>query len=203
MKPSDIRTQLEYVLYDISDVSNALLINWCNLENRNLYRLVEGKDPGRLISTQSYSVSTSPSTQALPSDFKDIDTEGCGFYKVDADGDQTDERLIPTGFGSTSRGYYIVGTNVVFTGIDTESTYTLRYVPIPTDIALISTDLNIEDEYIELFTSGVKKRYHQWDEDPGAESIEDFRYARLRQDFIDTMRKDADVFSLPNNSGVY
>ena len=125
---SAARTSLLNLKRDLTDVPNATFEEWCSFANQRAYRFLLGIDPGRFFLTQSFTVSTNPQTSALPTAFMNIQSWGSGFFEVDGSGTQTEGRLVRTGFGSQIKGYYIDGTNVVFTGMNNSEVFTLRYV---------------------------------------------------------------------------
>ena len=196
---SDVRTSLLNLKRDLSDVSNATFEEWCSFANQRAYRFLLGIDPGRFFLTQSFTVTAAPQTSALPTTFMTIQPWGAGFFRVD-NGTQTDERLVRTGFGSQQRGYYINGTNVVFTGINASETYTLRYLRNPvtiddqTDYFTVDTTAAgveiIPDEYLQYLRDDLDTLCNQWDEVAGAESLSDFRFSRLMDELARNVRKE-------------
>jgi len=201
MQASEALTLLTYDLKDVSDVSTSLFLQWCDYINKFAYRILSKEDPDRFISAQSYSVSSSPSTQALPADFRSITSFGCGLYKIDGS-TQTDSKLPRTWFGSSSQGYYISGTNVVFTGINS-GTYTLRYIPIVADMDDATDEFCIPDEYNRYITDALKVQYAIWDEDPTMESYSDARFVRSLDELTSNIVKDVKVYGLANYSSVF
>lgn len=188
---------------DISDVSNNLFIQWCDNVDQYVYRFLIGSDPERLITTQSYTVSDSPETETLPSDFKDIQGWGCGIYKMDDNSEPTTDRLSRTGYGSTQRGYYITGTSLIFTGIESSETYTMRYVPIQATHDDLSDDLLLPEEYTDYYIKAVDVLYNIWDEEVGMESFADARYVRTLDELALTIRKEPPVYGLSNFSATF
>ena len=199
---STAQTELSRQLRDITDVPNATFISWCDYINKFVYRELVKTDPGRYATTQSYSVSSSPSTQALPTGFRDIDAWETGFYKVD-NGVQTNVRLARTGFGSQQTGYYIAGTNVVFTGINSSEVYTLRYIPTLDTVDELTDSFVIPDEYNEYILNALKVQYHIWDENPNGEGLSDARFTRSLGELLDSVRKEPGVYGLSNFSTSY
>ena len=66
---------------DLTDVPLATFWEWCDFVNKHAYRKLKSVDPERYINqATTYSVSTSPSTQSLPADFRDIEDKECGFF---------------------------------------------------------------------------------------------------------------------------
>lgn len=200
MLVSEARTEFDLELKDTSNVSSTLFVKWCDYINKFAYRILVKQDPARWIDTSSYTVSTSPSTQALPSDFRSITPWGTGFYKVDDSGTQTGERLPRTGFGNTTEGYYILGTDVVFTGINTSTVFTLRYIPTISAITATTDSFVIPDEYNRYVLDALKVQYMIWDEDIPGESYADARFVRSLDELMNNIRKDVSVYDLSNFS---
>jgi len=161
----NISDRLALRLKDINDVSSTQMQNWATDLNYFLYTEMFAVDPERFISTQSYTLSASPSTQALPAGFRDIGESGTGFYYVNAQGQNTQQRLPMTSFGSSQAGYYITGSNVVFTGINVATTIILRYIPTLAAISSYSGTFCVPDENAELLELGMVARYYRDEED--------------------------------------
>ena len=197
---SQARTSLDNLKQDLTDLPNATFEEWCHFANQRAYRFLAGIDPGRFFLTQNFTVAAAPTTSALPANFMHIQSVGTGFFRQDDDGTQREDRLVRSGFGSQNRGYYIEGTNVVFTGIDASETFTLRYLPLATTIddltdffTIDTTQTGVEtipDEYLEALRDDLDKLYNQWDELPGSESVSDFRFSRLMDELARTVRKE-------------
>ena len=200
MLASEAQTELGYDLKDITDVPTATYLKWCDYLNKYAYRALSQQDVERWITTSSYTASNSPSTQALPADFRDIVPYGTGFFEINSAGEQTDVRLTGTSFGSTDKGFYITGTNVVFTGIESSTVYTLRYIPSISAITALSDSFVIPDEYNLNVLNALKTRYFVWDEDPSGESFSDARFVRSLNELMDMIRKEVQYFPLSNNA---
>lgn len=198
---------------DVTDVRNATFIEWCDFVNKFAYRKVVGIDAERFMTTSDFTVTSEPQTSALPSDFEGINSFESGFYIVDDNGDDTAQRLAVTGFGSTKLGYYIQGTNVVFTGINDTKTIRLRYIPTPTKITALADFFTVDtltggaeiipDEYLNYIVKAVDVFYAQWDEDPAAESLADFRFTNALDEFLGEIRKGPSAFGIPDYSANY
>jgi len=193
---------------DITDVPIATFAEWCDFANKFIYRKLVNLDPERFVKTQSYTISNSPETENLPSDFKHIKPEGCGFYYIDNNSEPTSTPLTRTGYGSVLRGFYITGTTVVFTGIESSETYTLRYIPTQTKIdavtdyfttdTLVTGTEIIPDEYLEMLVNDLDVLYNQWDEDTTSESLADFRFMRTLDEMLEDIRKEPDAYNIPD-----
>ena len=195
-----IQDRLSNRLKDISDVTNSVLFQMASDLNQFLYNEMFGEDPERFITTASYTVTSSPSTQALPVGFRDTTEWGCGFYPLDSNGNPERFSLKPTGFGSQEYGYYITGTNVVFTGINANKTFTLRYIPVLADITALSDVFVTPDENKELLTEGMVLYYYRYEEDP-REGEQDMRFKRLLDAFKEGLPKSPKVFVIPSQIG--
>ncbi len=194
---------------DVSDISNTTFLEWCDYVNKFAYRKLAGIDAERFMDqSNTYTVTTEPQTEALPSDFEHVESLEAGFYIVDDNGDDTTQRLSITGFGSTKLGYYIQGTNVVFTGINDTKTIRLRYIPVNTAITALADYFTIDtlvggaeiipDEYLNYIVKAVDVFYAQWDEDPAAESLADFRFTNVLNEFLGNIRKGPSAFGTPD-----
>lgn len=194
---------------DITDVTTATFCEWADWINKLVYRHLLKIDPERFISTQTYTISSSPSTQALPASFRDMQAFGCGLFLYDSE--DRDSQLAETGFGSGVRGFYLNGSNIVFTGIENE-TFKMRYVPKITTIdgltdyfttttALGGVEI-IPDEYTEFTTKALDVLYSQWDEDIPMEGISDARFSRLLDEFSRSIKRTPSVYSIKDSSNI-
>ena len=193
---STIRTRLENRLKDIADITNAVLFQMASDLNQFLYVQMFELDPERFVTTQSYTVSSSPSTQALPAGYRDNSEYNCGFFLQNTDGTASTQQLRLTGYGSTDIGYYITGTNVVFTGINTSRTVVLRYIPVLADIDDLADTFVVPDENKELLTEGMVLYYYRYEEDP-REGDQDNRFTRLLMQFKESLSKGPRVVVFP------
>lgn len=201
---SDVRTSFERLKRDISDVSNATFIEWCDWINKSFYNEASVLDPERFVSTQSYTVVTTPQTSNLPASYKNASAYGLGVYLVDSSGADVDQMLPITGSGSRETGYYITSSSIVFTGNENQ-TYKLRYLPEQTKLtaltdyftidALVNGKVTIEPRHLEFLVKALDVLYNQWDEMPGSESLADFRYARALDAALEDYRKLPTVYS--------
>jgi hypothetical protein len=212
LQVSDIKDAFGRLKRDITDVPNDTLVEWCDYVNKTAYRLILGVDPDRYIdSSSTYTVTASPSTQALPATFMNLQPINTGFFLVDSNGD-TQTRLPETGPGSSNKGYYLDGSNVVFTGIANE-VYRLRYVVQPTkiddltDYMTLDTSVSgapiIEDQYLEYAVKAVDVLYNQWDEEPGSESLADFRFIRVLNEMLSNMKKTPASYNMEDYTLMY
>lgn len=113
------------------------------------------------------------------------------------------DKLDPTQPGSNKPGFYITGTVAVVTGITTNTVLTLRYVPQATDIDGTGDTLVIPDEYMDYAVRALDARYAMWDEDPGAESLADFRYVRALDELARNIKKEPASYGLSDYSSIY
>jgi len=110
---SDLKSAFARRKKDISDVSNETFFDWCNQVNYFLYNKIKGWNFNEFRGEAFFTVSSSPSTQALPSDFKDLSEHESQIFIRNTDGRDTNQTLTRTGFGSEDRGYYLDGNNFV------------------------------------------------------------------------------------------
>lgn len=185
---------------DTSDIEDATWIYWGDYINKEFRRTLEGVDPERYISTQSYTVSTSPSSQALPATFRTIAGLGCGIYYLNADATPRGDRLPITGYASLRPGYFISGSNINFTGINSSTSFLMRFMPTITVITAMSDELEIPEEYNLYIMKAFDELYEQWDEDPTLESLADFRLTRSLSELTKTIPRQPTVYALrPHN----
>lgn len=203
--------QFTLFIQDASDVSQPLFFQFSNEINRYAYRLISNIDPERyMLETPYTTVSNNgaPSIQALPVNFRQITQWNTGFFLLDSNGNITNSRLSLTSPGQQMYGYYIQGTNVVFTN-PADATYRLRYNPELAPLLLLTDVYVIPDEYTEYILKALMVMYTQWDQDPSLESVADQRYMRVLDDMAENIRKVPMSFDMPdysntfNNSGGY
>lgn len=197
---STIQTRLENRLKDIADISSAVLFQMATDLNQFLYNETFSEDPERFITTSNYTVTSSPSTQALPAGFRDIGEYGTGFFYQNTDGTASERQLRPTGYGSTDVGYYVTSTNVVFTGINTSTVFVLRYIPALDDIDALADTFCVPDENKELLTEGMVLYYYRYEEDP-REGEQDLRFTRLLNLYKEGLKKTPKVYVLKSKLG--
>jgi hypothetical protein len=203
MLASELQTAFALYKQDTSDVSDALFIQWCDYINQRAYLFLRDQAPERYITSQNYTVSTTPSSQALPATFQDMNVTGCGFFELDSLGNPTERRLIMTGYGSTETGFYLDGTNVNFTGINTSTTYAFRFIPVVAALTALTNSLVIPDRFLLYARDAIDTMYNQWDEDRGAESFADARFVRDLDEILRNIRLQPNVFAMYNNSSSY
>jgi len=192
-----IRARLVNRLKDITDVTNPVLYQMATDLNQFLYNVMFEADPERFVTTTSYTVSSTPSTQALPAGYRDNNEYGLGFFLQNTDGTASTHQLGLTSYGSTSRGYYITGTNVVFTGFNTSTVIVLRYIPVLADIDDVADTFVVPDENKELVQEGLVLYYYRYNEDP-REGEQEARFMRLLDLFKDGLPKAPNVKILPS-----
>lgn len=120
------------------------------------------------------------------------------------------EKLPETGFMQTEEGFYFDRQDVVFTNngrCDFE--YLMRFSPLPPVIDdmedyLTSDKTAAGDPIIEkrkllpFMVKAVDVLYCQWDENPGAESLADFRFARAREKLLSEIPRSPQVSTKPS-----
>lgn len=211
---SDARASFLRYKSDLSDLDNTHFSEWADWLNKFAYRYIQGIDPDRYIQETTFSVSSSPSSQALPATFDNIQPLGCGFFMVDDDGSDTVDELTQTGQGRRDRGFYFEGANVVFTGFDgTSKTIQLRYMQTITALTAITQYFTLDgtvtgaeiipDEYLQAVIYGLDTLYTQWDEEPGSESFADARFTRALDEFARNIKRTGGVYSIPSFNHYY
>lgn len=198
----NLKDSLSRQMTDISDVDDTTFVEWCDFLNQYFYRLVYSIDTEAYISSQTYTVTSSPSTQALPATLESLKEYGCGFYYQDAASTLTDDKLVQTGIGSTNRGYYLSGTNVVFTGIDNE-TIILKFIPLVSTIDDLADTMLIPDRYKYYAIEALKELYYEWDEEAGLESIAGNRTLQSMEELASKLPRAPRVYSIRQSSSNY
>jgi len=195
------RTALLNRKRDISDVSVAVFVQWADFINKYLYRQLTNIDPERWISGSLYTVTSAPQTSALPAGFLTMSALGCGLFERDANGNDTTLQLPRTGFGSNSKGFYVTGTNIVFTGIVSTAYYRLRYIPTLTTLTSMSDSVIIDDYYLEYLVNAMDVQYVMWNEDINMNMVADNRFINSMSDLLSCFRKEFGVLSTFNPFG--
>lgn len=187
---------------DVTDVEVGTFLEWVQFAGRFIYNRVKSIDPERFMEEEAYTVSTSPQTSSLPTEFKDLTQTGCGIYYV-VNGEDTDREVGPSKFGRSSAGYYLKGSSIVFTGLEGQSVK-MRYIPKPpvfTDFSeYFSVDTTVtgmplvEDEHLEFLVKAIDVLYSAWDEDMNLESVADFRMVRALGDVLTQIDRAPKVY---------
>ena len=124
---------------------------------------------------------------------------GCGFFRIDSNGDDTTDQLARTGFGSRQKGYYIQGSNVVFTGNEDNTDYRLRYIPRLTTLTALTETIILDEIYLNHFVKDLDVYYNQWDEMPGNESLADFRFVRVLEELGNNIKTEPQAYDIPDD----
>lgn len=204
MTVADLLSNFQLFKKDISDVSQAVFLQWSNMVNRYAYRLIRGIDSQRYILATTFNiVSTgSPVTMPLPLDFESMAEWDTGFYLTDGNGNITNTRLVLTSPSSQINGYFLNAGNVTFTGDGTQ-TIILKYIPNVAALTALVDVLVIPDEYMEYAVKAIDVLYTQWDEDVGAEGISDQRYTRVLDEMAANIRRVPTAYNMPDFSGTF
>lgn len=215
---------LQNLLKDITDVPQATFVQWCEFVNEYTYRYLAGVDPERFIVETTLSVVGGTPTYALNANFHDMQTWDTGFFMTDSEGNNTGVRLpltspgtgsnVALGPGGPFAGYYIQGTNFVFTPTPTQS-YTLiqRYIPTITVLDNINQYFTLDGtatgfpiipyEYLQYVVRALAAQYMIWDEDVSSESFADQRYVRAMDELCENIRRQPQPVPLLDFSSIY
>jgi len=108
---------------------------------------------------------------------------------------ETSDKLGITGYGRKQEGYFLEGSNIVFTGV-AGGDYMMKYMPQPpvldelTDYFTVdgtaATAGLVEDRHLEFLVKAIDVLYSQWDEDREGESIADQRFVRALGEVLET-----------------
>lgn len=211
---SDAKTSLENYKKDITDVDDSIFIEWCKFIQNYIYRKVCEMDPERFMVTSTINVIAGTSSYALPAGFNNIRATGSGIFEVDSNGNNTSRQLVRTGFGSSLKGFYISGSNIVLTPTPVKAeTLRLRYVPGLTALSSLNDYFTLDatsggaetipDEYLEMLKDDLGKMYSMWDEDLPMVGYEDSKFARSLDDFLKDIRREPHVYGLTDYSTLY
>ena len=126
---------------------------------------------------------------------------------------EEDSKLGLTGYGSKQEGYYLEGSNIVFTHYDKtpmNADYVMKFLPTPPTIddmddyitvdGTSSTAEILRDEDMEYALKAVDVLYEQWDRDPSAESLADFRFVRALGGILDTFNRQPQISQMYNTA---
>jgi len=127
---------------------------------------------------------------------------------------ETDDKIGNTGYGSKKEGYYLNGSNIIFTHYDDNplnADYVMKFMPIPPVIdemddyisvdGTASTAEIVEDQDLQYMVKAVDVLYEQWDADPSSESIADFRFVRALGGLLDGFNRQPQVPKMSNPIG--
>ena len=189
---------------DLSDVPTDTFLGWVNYANRFFYRHVIAVDPERFISETTLTLQSGVATYNLPSDFRDVQVFGCGFFEIDSNGVVTDTEYALTNRGYRIIGQFISGSQVRFTPAPTKTLQVLlRYIPNIVDLADLSDETYIPDEYMLYLRDALDVLYTQWDEEPGSESFADQRYVRALDEMSRTIKRQPANYGIDNFSAFF
>lgn len=205
IRVQDAYTSFQRFKKDVSDVDLDLFSEWCDWINKDLYRKMIGTDPNRYIKSQIYNVVSGTSTYSVPTDFRSMDTYGCGIYYMNDDGTDNTRQLPRLSFGSSNTGFYIDKGNIVFTPVpNSDINYKLRYIPTITKINSIADYFTVDvtstgyetipDEYMRELVACIDVLYTQWDEDTGMEGVADQRFMNAMDSLANSVRKESNNF---------
>jgi hypothetical protein len=208
------RQSLENVLQDISDVPAATFLQWCQYLSDTVYRITSDIDPERYITAATINVVSGSSSYALPVDFLNHQSFGTGLFKQNSQGVNTDQKLGLTGFGSSTNGYYISGSNFVLTPTPQQSSVLInRYIPkSPTftstsdyfTLDKLSTGKEIvPDAYLQYVQNSLVALYEVWDQDAPLESLADQRFVRTLDELARNISRPPLAWSLPDFSQMF
>ena len=123
---------------------------------------------------------------------------------------ETDRKLGLTGYGSNKEGYYIEGSNIVFTSAVTieDLDYVMKYIPQPPTFTTLDDYFTldgtasgveiVEGRFFEAIVKSLDPLYEQWDQNPGAESLADFRFVRALSGVLDNINRVPRVSQMYN-----
>lgn len=165
---SELQTGFTLRIDGDNDLSEAKFIAMANDLADMLYPVQVGANTSRYQAEEDYTVSSSPSTQALPTDYQSFNTGDCGIYQMN--GTTVVGKLNTVPYGSTFKGYRISGANIVFSGLENAS-LKLIYVPARTVFTSLSDDFNVPVWFKPMLIQGLVALYYRYEEDFDRESI--------------------------------
>lgn len=208
----DAFSSLNRLKKDTSDIPQDTFAEWCDFINKFIYRGLLGVEPERFINEYTFNASAGVTSYALPTDFRSMSHVGTGIFYVDSSGLATTSKLPKTGYGSLVAGYYLKGSNIILTppSWNQAQTFCLRYAPKQTKLTSLSQYFTLDgtvsgaeiipDEYLDELVKALDVRYTEWDEEVGAETYADGRFARALEELLRTIRRDPAVFSVFDSS---
>lgn len=165
---SELQTGFTLRIDGADDLTEAKFIAMANDLADMLYPVQVGSNTSRYQTEATYTVTSSPSTQALPTGYQSFNTGDCGVYQMS--GTTVVGRLNTVPYGSTLKGYRISGANIVFSGLENAS-LKLVYVPARTVFTSLSDDFNIPVWFKPMLIQGLVALYYRYEEDFDRESI--------------------------------
>jgi hypothetical protein len=197
---------------DLSDVPQSTFIEWMNFIATEAYHTLSlGCDPERFLKSSSYTAIDG--SQNLPTDFESVKYNGCGFFEKEADGTQSDRRLVLTNFGSSQKGYYLTDTQVTFTGLPESLPVTLKYSPEITlftalgdyfTLGKLATDPEIiSKDDLEVIVLGLDMFYCRWDEDVEMEPGATQKYEAALNNLASHYRRTPNAYKTEDFSVIY
>lgn len=194
---------------DVSDVSQELILDWCNNIYWYIYRRITKQTPDQFMLEYEIPYVSGITQYALPSDFGNLKSFGTGIYPVDKAGVPAGQTIPYSNFGSNALGYYLNNNNIIFTPrVGNLFSYNpiLRYVSKPFTLTSLDDYFTLDGtssgqevislEFRDYVVKALDVFYSQWDEDPGAESTADFRFVRIMNDLLTDIRKTPSVFGI-------
>lgn len=208
-----LRTSLQNLNEDISDVEPAVFVEWVNFLADYIWPKLQNLDPENFIQTQAFSVPNSPSAQSLPDNFEHLRLKGAGIFLLDQNGNPTESRLPMTNYGSSMRGYWIGGGNINFTGINSPESFMMRYLPQRARFTSVNNYFTVDglitgvpivpDGKMEVIVKGLDTFHKQWDNDPGMESVADQRFIRTLSSLFIEYRNEPSVYVVPQSTNAF
>lgn len=190
MTVQDVKTIFTRYKKNINDVSNDLFYDWCSEVNLYAYRIMYGEDPGQFLVSNTITITPGVTTYALQTNFLTMEPLGSGLFPV-YNGVQDDTPLPRTYLGALTKGYYLDGSNIIFTGLESTTTVvTQRYIPKVATFTSLAGIFVIPDQFIYYVKYAVDVLYDQWDEDGADEGIADQRFIRVLDNLALNLRKD-------------
>jgi hypothetical protein len=125
-----------------------------------------------------------------------------------------DGKLALTGYQSIDRGFYLNGSDIVFTddGLQ-DRDYVMRYMPQPPTLTALANYITVdgtantaeivESKDLEYLVKAVDVLYEQWDRNPSAESLADFRFTRALGGLLDGFNRTPQISTMYNPSNDY
>lgn len=210
------RDGLQILLKDISDVPQGTFLQWCNYINRFLYRYAIGIDPGRFVKEFPINTQVNVNVYPLPPDFRDMAHFETGLYYFDQNNNiATRRKLARTGYGVTTTGYFLQGTNINLTPGNWNQNLQLvcRYIPKQETLTNINQIFTLDgtcngatiipEEFLDLLVNALAVRYMTWDEEVGSESYADARFERTLTEFAKEIYREDSIYFLEDMTPYY
>ena len=174
---------------------NVLL--FLNYIDDSLRRELINTYPENFLEEYTISMQEGVYSYALPSDFESM---RCG-QVVELSSNKIVKEWLRKSYGSSEDGFYISGSNIVFTGNVSNTTITLRYIPTRTQYTSDSDTLILSDTgenkkfYYDAFSQLFNDRERDWDDASVSQQLQESIKDIILKNYNPTEYLEIDDFS--------